>query len=135
MNQFCFSLGFLSQNSIWKLSTFRRYEGIYSKVWDGMWKVTFQQNRVYWRVTCDWKTRMSCEFQSSYQTRLDCTFCPVVIQLSWLFIFLHDSHVCFILASHHSRVSRESSHESPSCCTLLIKSLHSFTHNRYIIPT
>ena len=27
-----FSLRFLSQNSLWKLSTFRGYKGIYSKV-------------------------------------------------------------------------------------------------------
>ena len=27
-----FSLGFLSQNSLWKLSTFREYKGIYSTV-------------------------------------------------------------------------------------------------------
>ena len=27
-----FSLGFLSQNSLWKLSTFREYKGIYSRV-------------------------------------------------------------------------------------------------------
>ena len=57
----------------------------------------------------------------SYQTRSNCIFCPIVIQLAWLFIFLHASHVCFILASHHLQVSCESSHKSPSCCTLLIK--------------
>ena len=33
MSQFCFSLGFLSQNSLSKLSTFRGYKGIYSKVY------------------------------------------------------------------------------------------------------
>ena len=32
MNQSCCSLGFLSQNSLWKLSTFRGYKGIYSRV-------------------------------------------------------------------------------------------------------
>ena len=41
MNQSCSSLGFLSQNSLWKLSTFCGYKGIYSRVWDGMWKVIF----------------------------------------------------------------------------------------------
>ena len=34
MSQFCFSLRFLSQNSLWKLSTFCRYKGIYSKVYE-----------------------------------------------------------------------------------------------------
>ena len=32
MSQSCFSLGFLSQNSLWKLSTFRGYKSIYSRV-------------------------------------------------------------------------------------------------------
>ena len=32
MSQSCFSLGFLSQNSLWKLSTFCGYKGIYSRV-------------------------------------------------------------------------------------------------------
>ena len=29
-----FSLGFPSQNSLWKLSTFRGYKGIYSRVYE-----------------------------------------------------------------------------------------------------
>ena len=29
-----FSLGFLSQNSLWKLSTFHGYKGIYSRVYE-----------------------------------------------------------------------------------------------------
>ena len=33
MSQSCFSLGFLSQNSLWKLSTYRGYKGIYSRVY------------------------------------------------------------------------------------------------------
>ena len=32
MSQSCFSLEFLSQNALWKLSTFRGYKGIYSRV-------------------------------------------------------------------------------------------------------
>ena len=32
MSQSCFSLGFLSQNSLWKLSTFREYKSIYTRV-------------------------------------------------------------------------------------------------------
>ena len=129
MNQSCFSLGFLFQNSLWKFSTFLGYKGIYSRLWDGMWKVPFQQNRVHWWVTHDWDE--SRVLIASYQTTPNYTFCPVVIQLAWLFIFLHASHMRFILTSHHSRVSRE----SPSCCTLLIKSLHSLTYNPYIILT
>ena len=37
----------------------------------------------------------------------DYTFCPVVIQLSWPFNFLHAPHVWHILASHHLQASRE----------------------------
>ena len=34
MSQSCFSLGFLIQNSLWKLSTFRGNKGIYSRVYE-----------------------------------------------------------------------------------------------------
>ena len=43
MNQSCFSLGFLSQNSLWKLSTFRGYKGIYSSVYEECEKSVFIQ--------------------------------------------------------------------------------------------
>ena len=43
MNQSCFSLGFLSQNSLWKLSTFRGYKGIYSSVYEKCEKSVFIQ--------------------------------------------------------------------------------------------
>ena len=35
----------------------------------------------------------------------DCTFCPIVIQLSWPFNFLHAPHMCLILAGGQSRVA------------------------------
>ena len=38
-----FSLGFLSQNSLWKLSTFRGYKGIYSRVCKECEKLVFIQ--------------------------------------------------------------------------------------------
>ena len=41
MNQSCFTLGFLSQNSLWKLSYFRRYEGYLYLGENGMWRVRF----------------------------------------------------------------------------------------------
>ena len=40
-----FSLRFLSQNSLWKLSTFREYKGIYSKVCDKCEKTFFSKTR------------------------------------------------------------------------------------------
>ena len=38
-----FSLGFLSQNSLWKLSIFRGYKGLYSSVCEGCEKSGFIQ--------------------------------------------------------------------------------------------
>ena len=41
MSQSCFSLGFLSHYSLWKLSTFRGYKGYLYWGENGMWKVRF----------------------------------------------------------------------------------------------
>ena len=38
-----FSLGFFSQNSLWKLSLNHGYKGIYIGGWEGMWNVIFCQ--------------------------------------------------------------------------------------------
>ena len=46
MSQSCFFLGFLSQNSLWKLSIFRGYKGIYTRVREECEKSLFLQNRV-----------------------------------------------------------------------------------------
>ena len=50
MNQSCFSLEFLSQNSFWKLSIFHGYKGLYIVGREGMWKSQFFPNRVVWRL-------------------------------------------------------------------------------------
>ena len=44
----CFSLGFLSQNSLWKLSIFRGYEGYLYLCVFGIRRVRFFQNRAGW---------------------------------------------------------------------------------------
>ena len=61
MNQFFFSLRFLSQNSLWKLSKYRGYKGIYIVGWEGIWKDSFFPNRVVWRL--DLATGLSREFK------------------------------------------------------------------------
>ena len=61
MNQSYFSLGFLSQNSLWKLSTFHGYKSLYIIGWEGMWKFNFFLNRVVWRLGL--ATRLSREFK------------------------------------------------------------------------
>ena len=55
-----FSLGFLSQNSLWKLSLIRGYKGIYSRVRRNV-KSQFFPNRVFWRL--DLMTGLSREFK------------------------------------------------------------------------
>ena len=59
MSQSWFSLGFFSQNSLWKLSTFRRYMGIYSRVREECEKSFFH------KIGCSsdsFATRMSRKF-------------------------------------------------------------------------
>ena len=71
-----FSLGFLSQNSLWKLSLNRGYKGIYIVGWEGMWKVIFCQTGcsggLTWRL--GWVVSSSHE-QTAWPAW---DFCPVV---------------------------------------------------------
>ena len=62
MNQSYFSLGFLSQNSLWKLSIFRGYKGLYIVGWERNVKSQFFPNKVVWRLSLE--TRLSREFKS-----------------------------------------------------------------------
>ena len=105
MNQSCFSLGFLSQNSLWKLSTFRGYKGLYIVGWEGMRKVSFSQIR--W--SGDLASRLGWVASSSRELTAwpAWDFCPVVQQLAWLF----SSLACFTrvpaLAACQLQVTRE----------------------------
>ena len=71
-----FSLGFLSQNSFWKLSLNRGYKGIYIVGWEGMWKVIFCQTWCSGGLTLrlGWIASSSCE-QTAWPTW---DFCSVV---------------------------------------------------------
>ena len=60
-NQSCFSLGFLSQNSLLKLFTFRGYKGLYIVVWERNVKRQFFPNKVVCRL--DLVTKLSREFK------------------------------------------------------------------------
>ena len=89
MRQSCFSLGFFSQNSLWKLSTFRGYKGYLYWCVFGMRKVSFSQ--IEWSgdlaSRLDWVTSSSHELTAWPAWE----FCPVVQQLAWLF----SSSACF----------------------------------------
>ena len=100
-----FSLGFLSQNSLWKLSLNRGYKGIYIVGWEGMWKVSFSQtgcssDLILW---LGWVVSSSRE-QMAWPAW---DFFPVVQQMVWLFSFWHAWHVCNILAACKPRATRE----------------------------
>ena len=92
MSQSCFSLGFLSQNSLWKLSTIHRDKGIYSSVCKKCEKSVYIQtgHSVDSVSRVEQVTRLSRELT----VWLDCIFCLVVLQLSWPFSSLHASHLC-----------------------------------------
>ena len=62
MSQSCFSLRFLSQNSLWKLFTFRRYKGLYIVGWERNAKSQFFPNRLIWRLGL--ATGLSRKFKS-----------------------------------------------------------------------
>ena len=92
MSQSFFSLGFLTQNSLWKLSTFCGYKGIYSSVCEECEKSIFIQIGYVGNLASrvEWVASLSCKLTAW----LNYTFCPVVLQLSWPFNFLHASHMC-----------------------------------------
>ena len=75
-----FSLGFLSQNSLWKLSTFHEYKGIYSSVCEECEKLVFIQTR----YSSDSVSRVEQVTSLSHELIAwpNCTFCPIVLQLS-----------------------------------------------------
>ena len=133
MNQSCFSLGFLSQNSLWKLFTFRGYKGLYIVGWEGMWKVSFSQIG----LSGDLVSRLGWVASSSRKLTSWPTwdFCLVVQQLAWLFSSLARFTCVPTLAACQSRVTRESSRESLHSYTILSISSHSLTHYPYMIST
>ena len=100
-----FFLGFLSQNSLWKLSQNRGYKGIYIVGWEGMWKVSFSQTG----CSGDLTSRLGWVASSSHeQTAWPAwDFCLVVQQLARFFSFWHAWHMCNILAACKLRVTRE----------------------------
>ena len=74
-----FSLGFLSQNSLWMLSLNHGYKGIYIVGWEGMWKVIFFQIGCSGSLTSwlGWVASLNCE-QTTWPAW---DFCPVVNSL------------------------------------------------------
>ena len=105
MSQSCFSLGFLSQNSFWKLSQNHGYKGIYIVGWEGMWKVNFSQTGCFGNLTSrlGWVASSSRE-QTAWPAW---DLCFLVQQLAQLFSFWHAWHICIILAVCKPWATRE----------------------------
>ena len=88
MSQSCFSLGFLFQNSLWKLSTFCGYKGIYSRVCMKCEELVTTKQNVLTTQVHDWnKSRANC------LAKLEVLSCSAIAGVT-LQLPLHASHVC-----------------------------------------
>ena len=105
MSQSCFSLGFLSQYSFWKLSTIRGYKGYLYLYVFGMRRVSFSKIELASGLASwlDWAASSNREVTK----RLDWTFCPIVLQLAWRFSFSACLARVQLLAACKPRATRE----------------------------
>ena len=129
MSQSCFSLGFLTQNSLYKLSTIHGYKGYLFWCVFGMQKVRFVTNRVVWWLgLTTWLSRKS-ESRANCLARLEVLSysAPTGMTLQLLCML----HTC----ASFGDLPAASQSRGPTACTLLSFSSHSFTHYPYMIPT
>ena len=125
MSQSYFSLGFLSQNSLWKLSTFRGYKGIYSRVYEECERSFFIEQGILATRPHDWnESRANCLARLEVLSYSATT--GVTLQLPYML------HTCAIFGD--LPIAR-SSLQALLECTLLSFSSHSLTHYPYMIPT
>ena len=75
-----FSRVSLSQNSLWKLSTFRGYKGIYSGVYEECKKSCFNQTGYSGNSTSQLERVASLSHELTIWP--DWKFCPIVLQLA-----------------------------------------------------
>ena len=91
MSQSCFSIGFLSQYSLWKLYTFRGYKGYLYWSENGMRRGRFFKTELAGRLDL-WLDWVASSSHKVIKWPV-CTFCPVMLQLAWHFNFWHAWHV------------------------------------------
>ena len=87
MSQSCFSLGFLSQNSLWKLSTFCEYKSIYSRVYKECEESITTKQGILTTWPREFKSRANC------LARLEVLSCSAIVGMT-LQLPLHASHMC-----------------------------------------
>ena len=122
MSQSCFSLGFLSQYSLWKLSIFHRYEGYLYLCVFGMQRVSFFKIELAEGLASrlDWAVSSSRELTEWPVW----TFCLVVLQLAWRFNLSACLARVQLLAACKPRATREIKSRVPAT---LHKLEHFFT--------
>ena len=124
INQSCFTLGFLSQNSLWKLSFFHGYNGYLYWGENGMWRVRFFKTGLARSLTESQDNKMascpilSCSAPASMTLQLLACLARVLLLVAW---------------SHESPA--RSSCEFLFSCTLLSISTLYLTHYPYNNPT
>ena len=120
MSQSCCSLGFLSQNSLWKLSTFRGYKGIYNRVREEYEKTFICKTGC---LGDSLAIGMSCEITA----KPDCHFlsccAPAVVTLQLLACF---TPVAFWRVASCESLARSSRENLSKCSHTWI--LHTFLH-------
>ena len=123
----------VSQNSLWKLSTFGGYKGLYIVGWERNAKSQFFLNRVVWQLGL--ATGLSREFQPwvnglanlgllSYSATAG-----VALQLPCMLL------MCLQLAALSRESPMSPSRETLHLCTILSISSHLLTHYPYKNPT
>ena len=128
MSQSCFSLGFLSQNFLWKLSIFRGYKGYLYWSEKGMRRVSFSITEWTGNLASrlDWVTSPSRELiEWPFWT-----FCPIVLQLAWRFIF----SACFARVHLLAACKSRATHEIQSRIPTLLHCLEHFFTLSHILP-
>ena len=119
MSQSYFSLGFLSQNSLWKLYSFRGYKGYIYYGESGMRRVNFFKTELDGGLA----SRLDWVASSSHVVTEwpDWTFCPVVLQLAWRFRFSACLAHVQLLATCKPRATRKIQ-------SRVLASLHNLEH-------
>ena len=133
MNQSCFSLGFLSQNSLWKLSFFHGYKGYLYLGENGMWRVRFFKTG----LACGLASRLDWVVSSNREVTKQpvVLFCPIMLQLAWRFNFWHVWHVSSFWQLAGVSHPRDPITSLCFSCTLLSIFSHYLTHYPCENPT
>ena len=129
MSPSCFSLGFISQNSFWKLSIFRGYKGYLYWSEKGIRRVSFFITKWIGDLASwlDWVASPSSELIEWPVW----TFCPIMLQLAQRFSFF----ACFTSVHLLAACKPPASREFLLHYTVLSISSHFLTHYPYMIST